>query len=154
MEKKRFNTNIREDKLLALKKIALQKGIGANDMIENLVDMYLDLQEKSNYVNKINFSKVIFTKPIFTKISISHNILKINLFTKKVAATLTVTATYIYIILLCFCHPVLSHNSHNQINASVNSISRAVNCEVVIICFTPLLACIERVSFKMCLILF
>lgn len=56
MEKKRFNTNIREDKLLALKKIALQKGIGANDMIENLVDMYLDLQEKSNYVNKINFS--------------------------------------------------------------------------------------------------
>ena len=56
-------------------------------------------------------------------ISISHNILKINLFTKKVAATLTVTATYIYIILLCFCHPVLSHNSHNQIYASVNSIS-------------------------------
>lgn len=58
------------------------------------------------------------------------------------------------LLLLCFLHLILSHNSHNQINASVNSISRAVNCEVVIICFAPLLACIERVSFKMCLILF
>ena len=47
MEKKRFNTNIREDKLIALKDIAQKEGIGANDMIEKLVDGYIEKNNKS-----------------------------------------------------------------------------------------------------------
>ena len=38
VEKKRFNTNIREDKLIALKRLAELENMGANDMIEKLVD--------------------------------------------------------------------------------------------------------------------
>ena len=40
--KKRFNTNIEENKLIKLKQIALAKGIGANDLIEEWVDEYLE----------------------------------------------------------------------------------------------------------------
>ena len=47
MKKKRFNTNIREDKLIALKDIAQKEGIGANDMIEKLVDGYIEKNNKS-----------------------------------------------------------------------------------------------------------
>ena len=46
MEKKRFNTNIREDKLILLKKLAEQENIGANDMIEKLVDEYMEKKNK------------------------------------------------------------------------------------------------------------
>ena len=47
MEKKRFNTNIREDKLIALKRLAELENMGANDMIEKLVDEYIEKNNKS-----------------------------------------------------------------------------------------------------------
>ena len=47
MEKKRFNTNMREDKLIALKEIAQKEGIGANDLIEKLVDGYIEKNNKN-----------------------------------------------------------------------------------------------------------
>lgn len=40
--KKRFNTNIEENKLIKLKQIALNEGVGANDLIEKWVDEYLE----------------------------------------------------------------------------------------------------------------
>lgn len=46
MEKKRFNTNIREDKLIALKKLAEEENMGANDMIEKLVTEYIEKKNK------------------------------------------------------------------------------------------------------------
>lgn len=46
MEKKRFNTNIREDKLIALKTLAEQENMGANDMIEKLVTEYMEKKNK------------------------------------------------------------------------------------------------------------
>ena len=47
MEKKRFNTNIREDKLIDLKRLAELENMGANDMIEKLVDEYIEKNNKS-----------------------------------------------------------------------------------------------------------
>ena len=47
MEKKRFNTNIREDKLIALKRLSELENMGANDMIEKLVDEYIEKNNKS-----------------------------------------------------------------------------------------------------------
>lgn len=47
VEKKRFNTNIREDKLIALKRLAELENMGANDMIEKLVDEYIEKNNKS-----------------------------------------------------------------------------------------------------------
>lgn len=47
MKKKRFNTNIREDKLIALKEVAKKECIGANDLIEKLVDGYIEKNNKS-----------------------------------------------------------------------------------------------------------
>lgn len=38
--KKRFNTNIREDKIIELKILAAQESLGANDMIEKMIDVY------------------------------------------------------------------------------------------------------------------
>lgn len=38
--KKRFNTNITESKLIELKKLAIEEGVAANDMIEKMLDVY------------------------------------------------------------------------------------------------------------------
>lgn len=46
MVKKRFNTNIEESKIIALKTLAEQENMGANDMIEKLVDEYLERKNK------------------------------------------------------------------------------------------------------------
>ncbi len=56
MNKKRFNTNIQEEKLLLLKKIALENSIGANDTIEMFVDMYLEQQTRAKHVSEISFN--------------------------------------------------------------------------------------------------
>ena len=40
--KKIFNTNIRDDKLIELRQIALEEGIETNDMIEKLVSEYIE----------------------------------------------------------------------------------------------------------------
>lgn len=45
--KKRFNTNMEESKIIALKTLAQEEGIGANDMIEKLVDEYIEKNDKS-----------------------------------------------------------------------------------------------------------
>lgn len=44
--KKRFNTNIEEDKIKLLKEIAEKEGIGANDLIEKLLDQYVAKKDK------------------------------------------------------------------------------------------------------------
>ena len=41
MTKKRFNTNMEESKIIALKEAAAKEGIGANDLIERLLNEYL-----------------------------------------------------------------------------------------------------------------
>lgn len=46
MAKKRFNTNIEESKIIALKSLAEQENMGANDMIEKLVDEYIERKNK------------------------------------------------------------------------------------------------------------
>lgn len=46
MAKKRFNTNIEEEKIIALKTLAEQENMGANDMIEKLVDEYIERKNK------------------------------------------------------------------------------------------------------------
>lgn len=51
--KKRFNTNIREEKLIELKKMALEEGIGANDLIEKLVDIYSIIKQNPKILNII-----------------------------------------------------------------------------------------------------
>lgn len=57
--KKRFNTNIREEKLIELKKMALEEGIGANDLIEKLVDIYSVLKKNPKYLKIIeDFEKL------------------------------------------------------------------------------------------------
>lgn len=43
--KKRFNTNIRESKLVELKKLAIDEGLGANAMIEKMIDIYKLVKE-------------------------------------------------------------------------------------------------------------
>lgn len=47
MTKKRFNTNMEESKIKALKEVAQQEGIGANDLIERLLDEYIEKNDKS-----------------------------------------------------------------------------------------------------------
>ena len=56
--KKRFNTNIDEEKLEKLKEIADYLGIGANDLIEKLVDEYEDVYLE-NKPKTLNFSTQI-----------------------------------------------------------------------------------------------
>lgn len=45
--KKRFNTNMEESKIKALKEVAEREGIGANDLIEKLLDQYIAKNDKS-----------------------------------------------------------------------------------------------------------
>ena len=47
MTKKRFNTNMEESKIIALKEAAAKEGIGANDLIERLLNEYLEKNDKS-----------------------------------------------------------------------------------------------------------
>ena len=51
--KKRFNTNIREDKLIELKKMALDEGLGANDLIEKMIDIYSAIKQNPDDLKKI-----------------------------------------------------------------------------------------------------
>ena len=46
MTKKRFNTNMEESKIIALKEVAEKEGMGANDLIEKLLDEYLERKNK------------------------------------------------------------------------------------------------------------
>ena len=48
MTKKRFNTNMEESKIIALKEAAAKEGIGANDLIERLLNEYLEKNDKSS----------------------------------------------------------------------------------------------------------
>lgn len=59
MVKKRFNTNLREEKILELKSVALKEGLGANELIEKMLDIYKIVKMNDKIVSLLEMELVI-----------------------------------------------------------------------------------------------
>lgn len=59
MVKKRFNTNLREEKILELKSVALKEGLGANELIEKMLDIYKIVKMNDKILSLLEMELVI-----------------------------------------------------------------------------------------------